>query len=83
MLRFEFELRTLRFVLPLSLVRLKNRVCLSCGVQVISVAYRAVMRIVTRVEDLVQRIGDGRIGRVFGGRVIERSDGDEKCGFLG
>jgi hypothetical protein len=41
------------------------------------------MRIMTRVEDLVQRIGDGRIGRVFGGRVIERSDGDEKCGFLG
>jgi hypothetical protein len=41
----------------------------------------------------VQRIGDGRTGRVLGGRVIERSDdivcglhrarGDEERGFLG
>jgi hypothetical protein len=43
--------------------------------------------------DLVQRIGDGRIGRILGGRAIERSDGavcslhrargDEERGFLG
>jgi hypothetical protein len=43
--------------------------------------------------DLVQRIGDGRIGQILGGRAIERSDdavcglhrarGDEERGFLG
>jgi hypothetical protein len=30
------------------------------------------MRIVVGVGDLVQRIGDGRTGRVLGGRAIER-----------
>jgi hypothetical protein len=44
------------------------------------------------VGDLVQRTGDGRTGRVLGGRVIERSGGvvcglhyahgDEECMFL-
>jgi hypothetical protein len=44
------------------------------------------------VGDLVQWTGDGRTGRVLGGRVIERSSGvvcglhrargDEKRGFL-
>jgi hypothetical protein len=44
------------------------------------------------VVDLVQRTGDGRTGRVLGGRMIERSGdavhglyrarGDEKRGFL-
>jgi hypothetical protein len=38
------------------------------------------MRIVARVEDLVQRTGDGRTGRVLGGRVIERSGGTV-CGL--
>jgi hypothetical protein len=32
------------------------------------------------VEDHVQRTGDGRIGRVFDGRTIERS-GDTVCGL--
>jgi hypothetical protein len=32
---------------------------LSRGVQVTSAAWQAVMRIVSKVEDLVQRIGDG------------------------
>jgi hypothetical protein len=51
------------------------------------------MRIVTGVGDLVQRTGDGRTGRVLGGRMIERSGGavcglhrargDEKRRFLG
>jgi hypothetical protein len=51
------------------------------------------MRIVKGVVDLVQRIGNGRTGRVLGGRVIERSGGvvcglhlargDEERGFLG
>jgi hypothetical protein len=66
---------------------------LSRGVQVVGAAWRAVMRIVAGVGDLVQRTGDGRIGRVLGGRAIERSDGimcglhrahgDEERGFLG
>jgi hypothetical protein len=38
------------------------------------------MRIVAGVEDLVQRIGDGRIGQILGGRAIERSD-DIVCGL--
>jgi hypothetical protein len=48
---------------------------------------------VVGVGDLVQRTGDGRIGRVLGGRAIERSGsavfdlhrvcGDEERGFLG
>jgi hypothetical protein len=32
------------------------------------------------VGDLVQRTGDGRTGRVLGGRAIERS-GDAMCGL--
>jgi hypothetical protein len=32
------------------------------------------------VGDLVQRTGDGRTGRVLGGRTIERS-GDVMCGL--
>jgi hypothetical protein len=56
-------------------------------------AWRAAMRIMTIVGDLVQRTGDGRIGRILGGRVIKRSGGpvcdlhracgDEERGFLG
>jgi hypothetical protein len=51
------------------------------------------MRIKERVGDLVQRTGDGRTGRVLGGRAIERSGGavcglhrahgDEERRFLG
>jgi hypothetical protein len=61
--------------------------------QVTGAAWRAAMRIMTGVEDLVQRIGDSRTGRVLGGWAIERSDdavcglhharGDEKREFLG
>jgi hypothetical protein len=36
-------------------------------------------RIMAGLRDLVQRIGDGRTGRVLGGRAIERS-GDTVCG---
>jgi hypothetical protein len=60
---------------------LKNRICLSHGVQVAGVG------------DLVQRIEDGRTCRVLGDRAIERSDGtvcglhrvrrDEEHEFLG
>jgi hypothetical protein len=38
------------------------------------------MRIVVRVGDLVQRIGNDRTGRVLGGWAIERS-GDVACGL--
>jgi hypothetical protein len=57
------------------------------------VAWRAAMRVIAGVGDLIQRTGDGRIGRVLGGWAIERSGdtvcdlhracGDEECEFLG
>jgi hypothetical protein len=72
---------------------MKNRVCLSRGVQVLGVACRAVTRIVAGVGDLVQRTGDGCTGRVLSGRTIggssdavcglHRSRGDEERWFLG
>jgi hypothetical protein len=71
----------------------ENHVCLSRGVQVAGVAWRAAMRIVAEVGVLLQRTGDGRIGRVLDGRVIKRLGGavcglhhaheDEERGFLG
>jgi hypothetical protein len=80
------------FVLFLSLFHLENRVCLSRGVQVVGAIWHAATRIMVGVGDLVQRIGNGHIGRVLGGRTIERSGdtvcglhrarGDEKHGFL-
>jgi hypothetical protein len=72
---------------------LENRVCLSRGVYVAGAAWRAARRTVEGVGDLVQRTGDGHIGRVLGGRAVERSGGvvcglhrargDDKRGFLG
>jgi hypothetical protein len=66
---------------------------LSHGVQVVGASWRAAMRIVVGVGDLVQRTGDGRTDRVLSGRAIERSDGavcglhcahgDEEHEFLG
>jgi hypothetical protein len=51
------------------------------------------MRVMAGVGDLVHRIGDGHIGRVLGGWVIEKSGGamcslhhahgDEERRFLG
>jgi hypothetical protein len=38
-------------------------------------AWCVAMRIMARVEDLVQRTEDGRTCRVLGGRAIERSGG--------
>jgi hypothetical protein len=80
-------------VLPLFFVSLENRVCLSRGVQVVGATWRAATSIVAGLGDLVQRTEDGRIGRVLGGRVIERSGGamcglhracgDVEPGFLG
>jgi hypothetical protein len=66
---------------------------LSRGVQVAGAAWQAATKIVVGVGDLVQRIGDGCIGQVLGGRMIGRSGdvvyglhrarGDEERGFLG
>jgi hypothetical protein len=81
------------FVFLLPLFRLENRVCLSRGVHETGAAWCAAMRIVARVGDLMQRIGDGRTDRILGGRTIERSGGamcglhlargDKERGFLG
>jgi hypothetical protein len=60
---------------------------------VVGAAWRAATRIVAGVGDLVWRTGDGLIGRILGGRAVERSGGavcglhcargDEERGFLG
>jgi hypothetical protein len=68
------------FIFLLPLFHLENRVCLSRGVQVAGAAWCAAMRTVAGVGDLVQRIGDGRTGRVLGGQTIERSGG-AVCGL--
>jgi hypothetical protein len=93
MARFEFESGMFLFLFFLSLVRLENRVCLSRGVQEAGATWRAATWTVARVGDLVQRIGDGRTGRVLGCRAVERSGGavcglhlargDQKHEFLG
>jgi hypothetical protein len=49
-------------------------------VQVVGEAWRAAMRIVAGIGDLVQRTGEGRIGRVLSGRAIGRS-GSAVCGL--
>jgi hypothetical protein len=58
----------------------ENCVCLSRGVQVVGAAWRAAMRTVVEVGDLVQRTDDGRTGQVLSGRAVERSDG-AVCGL--
>jgi hypothetical protein len=54
-------------VLPLSLYRVENRVCLSRDVQVTCVACCAATRIMVVVGDLMRRTWYGHIGRVLGG----------------
>jgi hypothetical protein len=81
------------FVFLLPLFHSENRVCLSRGVQVAGAAWRAATRTVAGVGDLVQRIGDGRTGRILSGRAVERfggavcglhlACGDKERGFLG
>jgi hypothetical protein len=81
------------FVFLFSLFRLENHVCLSRGVQVAGAAWRAATMTVAGVGDLVQRIEDGRTGRVLGGRAVKRlggvvcglhlARGDEERGFPG
>jgi hypothetical protein len=78
--RFEFESGIVLFCFPLLLFCSENRICLSRGVQVVGAAWRAVTRTVVGVGDLVQRTGDGRTGRILGGRAVERSGG-ALCGL--
>jgi hypothetical protein len=90
--RIEFESGTFQLFYLYFVFRWRIVFCLSHGVQVAGAAWCAAMRIMV-VEDLVQRTGDGRTGRVLSGRAIERSGdtvcglhhahGDEKRGFLG
>jgi hypothetical protein len=68
------------FIFLLPLFRVENRVCLSRGVQVAGVAWRAATGIVAGVGDLMQMTGDGCTGRVLGGRAVERSAG-AVCGL--
>jgi hypothetical protein len=68
------------FIFLLFIFRLENRVFLSCGVQVVGVAWRAAMTTVAGVGDLVQRIGDGYTGQVLGGWTVERPGGTV-CGL--
>jgi hypothetical protein len=72
--RFEFESGTVLFcfVFLLPLFRSENHVCLSHGVQVAGVAWRAALRTVVGVGDLMQRTSDGCTGQVLGGRMVER-----------
>jgi hypothetical protein len=78
--RFEFEFGTILFCFSFIFVSLENRICLSRGVQVAGAVWRAVMRTMAEVGDLVQRTGDGRTGRVLGGWAVERSGG-AMCGL--
>jgi hypothetical protein len=68
------------FVFLLHLFCLKNRVCLSRGVQVAGAVWLAATRTVTGVEDLVQRTEDGRTDRVLDSREVEISGG-AVCGL--
>jgi hypothetical protein len=78
--RFEFESGIVLFCFSFIFVSLENRVCLSRGVRVIGAAWRTTMRTMAGVGDLVQRTGDGRTGRLLGGRAVERSGG-AVCGL--
>jgi hypothetical protein len=78
--RFELESGIVLFCFSFTFVSLENRVCLSRGVQVAGAAWRAATRTVVGVGDLVQRIGDGRTGRVLYGRTVDRSGG-AVCGL--
>jgi hypothetical protein len=77
---FEFKFGTVLFYFSFTFISLENRVCLSRGVQVAGVVWRAATRIMAGVGDLVKRTGDDRTDRVLGGRVISRSGG-AVCGL--
>jgi hypothetical protein len=69
-------------------VHVENRVCLSCGVQVIGATWRVAMRIMAGVGDLVQRTGDGQaqVGYSVAEDTVcglHSAQGDKEHGFLG
>jgi hypothetical protein len=88
---FEFESGTVLFYFSFTFVSLgESRLLVSwCA----GASWCAVTWTVVGVGDLVQRTGDDRTGRVFGGWAVERSDvvmcglhlarGDYERGFLG
>jgi hypothetical protein len=78
--RFEFKFGIVLFCFSFTFVLFGDRVCLSRGVQVAGAAWRAAMRTVVGVEDLMQRTGDGRTCQVLSGRAVERS-GSAMCGL--
>jgi hypothetical protein len=80
MAMFEFESGIVRFVFLLLLFHSENRVCLSRGVQVAGAAWCVATRTVAGIGDLMQRTRDGRTGRVFGSRAVERLGG-ALCGL--
>jgi hypothetical protein len=71
--KFEFESGTILFCFSFTFVSFgESRLLVSwCA----GAAWRAVTRTMAGVEDLVQRTGDGRTGRVLGDWAIERSGG--------
>jgi hypothetical protein len=75
--RFEFEYGTFRLFYLYSYFVGESR-CLSRVVQEAGATWRATMRIVTGVGDLVLRTGNCRTDRVLSDRMIERS-GDAVC----
>jgi hypothetical protein len=79
-MKFKFQSGIVLFCFSLSLVRSENRVCLSRGVQEAGAVCRTMMRTMAGVEDLVQRTGDDRTGRILGGQAVERSGG-AMCGL--
>jgi hypothetical protein len=78
--RFEFESGIVSFCFPFIFVSFGESCLLSHGVQVAGAAWRAAMRTMAGVGDLVQRTRDGRTGQVLSGRGVERS-GDAVCGL--
>jgi hypothetical protein len=73
--RFEFESGIVLFCFSFTFVSSGESRCLSRGVQVIGVAWYAVMKTVAGVGDLVQRTRDSHTCWILGDRAVERSGG--------
>jgi hypothetical protein len=92
--RFEFKSGIVSFYFSFIFISFgESRLLVSWCVQLADATWRAAMRTMARLGDLVQRTGDSRTGQVLGGRAIEmsggamcglhRARGDEERGFLG
>jgi hypothetical protein len=72
--RFEFKSGIVSFYFSFIFISFgESRLLVSCCVQLADVTWRAAMRTMARLGDLVQRTGDSRTGQVLGGRAIEMS----------